>query len=44
VILGASLFAALAWVSIDIKALDLIGPTALTWALHPILGIGLPCR
>ena len=47
-ILGASLFAALAWVSIDIKALDLMGRTALTWVVLPILGailgIDLACR
>lgn len=45
VILGAALFAALAWVLIDIKILDLTGPTALTWLvlviLGTILGIGL---
>jgi hypothetical protein len=45
VILGAALFAALTWVLIDMKIIDLKGPTALTWVvlvtLGAILGVGL---
>ena len=45
VILGSALFAALTWVLIDMKILDLTGPTAMTWVvlviLGAILGVGL---
>lgn len=45
VILGSALFAALTWVLIDMKILDLTGPSALTWVilviLGAVLGVGL---
>jgi hypothetical protein len=45
VILGSGLFAALTWVLIDMKILDLTGPSALTWVilviLGAVLGVGL---
>jgi len=36
--LGAALFAALTWVLIDLKVLNLSSPTAVTWVVLAILG------
>jgi hypothetical protein len=45
VILGAALFAALVWVLVEFKFVDISSPSALTWValiiLGAILGLGL---